>query len=382
MAKSNFNDLNLIRRKNQLTVLSLLRKGQQSCVTLKNSLNISSVAIYNILDDLVKKKLIKIESDQSAKIGRKPALYSLNADFGFFATVDFSQKFITAYLLDIFGNIVAQKSANNDDLLDKTDILNLVHILQELVDEYCSEQSPLRCICIATPGRINKDTGYFWIAARFINPTEINLEAIFRESFDCPVVVKNDISLSSIGINTHPSVAHIPNALFVHIGPGLGAALFLEGKIYEGENNAAGEFGSMMLLNHKGITSQFAMQYILDKYSPNKPISEEEFCRIYKNGDPRAEELMDEFISMLSVFINNILVILDISTVILSGHICSYGEKFLNRLQDNYLHSSHFFTKPRCIFSPLGDRAILVGCMETAFNTCVSQILEEEILQI
>ena len=377
MAKSNFNDLNLIRRKNQLAVLSLLRKERQSCVTLKNSLNISSVAIYSIIDDLLEKKLIKIESDQSAKIGRKPALYSLNAEFGFFAAVDFSQRFITAYLLDIFGNIVAQKSANNKTLLDKSDIFNLVHILQELVDEYCSEQSPLRCICVATPGRIKKDTGYFWIAARFINPTEINMEEIFRETFDCPIVVKNDITISSIGINTYPSIAHIPNALLVHIGEGLGAALFLEGKNYEGENNAAGEFGSMMLLNHKGITSQFAISYVLEKYSPDNPISEEEFCRIYKNGDPRAEELMDEYISMLSVFINNILVILDISTVILSGSICSFGEKFLNRLQDNYLHSSHFLTQPRCIFSPLGDNAILVGCMETAFNTCISQILEE-----
>ena len=376
MAKSNFNDLNLIRRKNQLAILSLLRKEQQSCVTLKNSLNISSVAIYNIIDDLLEKKLIKVESDQSAKIGRKPALYSLNADFGFFAAVDFSQRFITAYLLDIFGNVVAQKSANNDHLLDKNDILNLVHILHELVDEYCSEKTPLRSICIATPGRIKKDTGYFWIAARFINPTEINMEKIFREAFDCPVVVKNDITLSSIGINTHPSIAHIHNALLIHIGEGLGAALFLEGKNFEGENNAAGEFGSMMLLNQKGITSQFAISYVLEKYSPDKPISVEEFCRIYKNGDPRAEELLDEFISMLSVFINNILVILDISTVLLDGNICSFGEKFLNRLQNDYLRSSHFLTQPRCIFSPLGDRAILVGCMETAFNTSISQILE------
>ena len=376
MEKSNFNDLNLIRRKNQLAVLSLLRKDRQSCVTLKNSLNISSVAIYNILDDLLEKRLIKIESDQSAKIGRKPALYSLNAEFGFFAAVDFSQRFITAHLLDIYGNVVAQKSANNGHLLDKSDVLDLIHILQELKAAHCSEKSPLRCICISTPGRVKKDTGYFWIAARFINPTEINMENMFREYFDCPIIVKNDISLASIGINAHPSTEHIQNALLVHVGEGLGAALFLNGKNYEGENNAAGEFGSTLLLDHKGITSRFSIDYVLKQYSPDKPISEKEFARIYINGDPRAEELFDEYTSMLSVFINNILVILDISTIILSGNICTFGEKFLNRLQNTYLHSSHFLTQPRCIFSPLGERAILVGCMETAFNASILQILE------
>lgn len=380
MAKSNFQDLNLIRRKNQMDIFSLLRKGEQSCVTLTESLNISKVAVYSVMEDLLGLNITKMQSDQSSKIGRKPAIYSLNAQFGLFAAVDFSKKYISVDLFDIFGKVVEHRNAKNGDYLDKSDIYDVVKILREMTNKHCNDNFPLRCICIATPGRINKSTGYFWIAARFRNPTEISLEKIFKESFDCSVIVQNDIVLAAIGINNHPDLKNIPNSLLLHIGSSMGAALYLNGKCYEGENNAACEFGSTLLFNREPITSKLSLANLLEKYEriTGTSISDEKFKDLFLQGDTTAVQIFDEYIATLSVAINNILVMLDISTVIFSGNICAFGDRFLNRLQNHYLNASHFFARPRCLFSPLGDNAILAGCVETALTVGVKHILDTE----
>ena len=378
MAKSNFQDLNRIRRKNQMDIFSLLRKGEQSCVSLTESLNISKVAIYSVIDDLLGQNIIRIQSDQSSKIGRKPSLYSLNADFGLFAAVDFSEKYIAVDLFDIFGNVVEHQNAKNDNYLDKQDVYAVVDLLRDMERRRCNANYPLRCICIATPGRINRDTGYFWIAARFIDPKEINLEKIFTEAFDCRVIVKNDMNMAAIGINNHPDLIDIPNSLLLHIGSGIGAALFLNGKCYEGEHNAACEFGSTFLFNRESIISKLSYGKLVSDYMQIKgeAISEEGFAELYLQNDETVEKIFDEYIATLSVAINNILVMLDISTVIFSGSICSFGEKFLDRLQNHYLRASHFLVQPHCMFSPLGDNAILAGCIETALTSGIKHILD------
>lgn len=376
MAKPNFNDLNLIRRKNQMSVFSLLRNGKQSCNSLIKVLDISKVSVYNVLEDLQSLNMIKAQSDQTAKLGRKPTLYSLNVRFGLFAAIDFSQERISVDLFDIFGKVIEHKNAENDLCLDKSDIYAVVKLLREMAAVHCTEESPLRCICIATPGRIDKKTGYFWLAARFKKPQEINLEKIFHEAFDCCVIVKNDLNLAAAGINNHSNMSAVPNSLLLHIGNSIGASLYLNGKCYEGENNAACEFGSTLLFDGAPLTSKINLGTLLSEYQEitGTPITLERFIESYRQSDPIVEKIFDEYISTLSIAIHNILVMIDISTVIFNGSICRFGDKFLNRLQ-NHLQSVCFFVQPHCMFSPLGKDAILAGCIETTLTAGINYAL-------
>lgn len=379
MATPNFNDLNLIRRKNQMNVFSLLRKKKQSCNSLIKVLDISKVSIYNVLEDLLRLNIIKTQIDQTSKIGRKPTLYSLNAEFGLFAAIDFSQACICIDLFDIFGKVVEHRQTERKTRLDKNDIYAVADMLKDMVSTRCSEKFPLHCICIATPGRIDKKTGYFWLAARFTNSKEINLEQIFRKAFHCCVIVKNDINLAAAGINTHASMQSVPNSLLLHIDNSIGASLYLNGECYEGEHNTACEFGSMLLFDNALLISKIALQQLINKYESlsGKLVTLEKFIELYQQDDPIAEQIFDEYVSTISVALHNFLVMIDISTVIFSGSICLFGEKFLNCLQ-KHLHSNCFFVQPHCMISPLGNDAILVGCIETALTVGINYVLNNE----
>ena len=91
MAKSSFKGLSLIRKDNQKKVVSILKKyGNASCAQLSSTLNLSNVALYNIMEDLRQKNIVKAMSDKSTIVGRKPSIYALNESFGLFAVVDYS----------------------------------------------------------------------------------------------------------------------------------------------------------------------------------------------------------------------------------------------------------------------------------------------------
>ena len=67
---------------------------------------------------------------------------------------------------------------------------------------------------------------------------------------------------------------------------------------------------------------------------------------------------------------------LDLSTVIINGNLSLLGDKYLDAVSE-YVHSNVFSKTTKCCFSPLGDKAILLGATETAVQTGIYAALEQ-----
>lgn len=386
MAKSSFQGLSLIRKDNQKKVISILKAGGScSCAQLNKTLPFSSVALYNVMDDLVKKNIVKSVADNKSNVGRKPSLYALNERFGLFAGVDYSSPRIKIDIFDIYGNSLISEQTDERFYLSIDDVKYSIDRLSSLLESKNLCDLQIKAVCICTPGRIDKETGYFWKAAKFIDCTKINLFNMFREKFDCPIVVKNDMHIALIGHKNIEPLNTTNSALYYHISESAGATLYINGEIFEGENGYAGEFGSVTDYDDTPLITEISLGSMIRRYlnlssSPenNKLIdqSRDEFIQKFLADDENVVKTVDQAAKMLAVSISNIVVMLDITTVIINGNLSLLGDKYLERL-NKYLNQNEFSKKTRCYFSPLKEKANYYGLVETAIQTGIYAALDE-----
>ena len=193
-----------LRRKNKNSIIELLRKKTQSYSDLARELKLSNTAIANIVDDLISENVVYRESDSK---GRGGINLSINADYGYVVAVDLSRWQIILSAADFGSNILT--TATIDDItFKKGDIEKIVAAVEALTKREELKGRTLRCIAVASPGKIDKKSGKFILNPRFREIGNISLQAVFEEAFGCKVVIKNDINLALLGAllsHTHSS---------------------------------------------------------------------------------------------------------------------------------------------------------------------------------
>ncbi len=380
MRKNRFRGLSLIRKQHQLKVLSILQRRDSTCPSLAKHLGLSKVALYRIAEELLTKDLIKVTDPVKTSIGRHPTKISLNENFGYFAAVDFSPRCFKIIIFDIVGKILAEHTAEAVDIITLSDIQKTTVILQDMWKSLGYPDESLKQICICTPGRIDQATGYFWMAARYENAESINLHQLFSEAFPCNVVVKNDMQLALVGYTSYIEQHRIKDLLFLYLGSGVGAALYLNGQAHNGATDTAGEFGSSLDFEGNSLSQRITLFGLCGQYTELKQlptrISPAKFVELFKGHDPLAMELAAKAAKALAIAINNLITVIDIPVVLLSGDTCDLGDEFAAMVTEN-LRMPHFYNPPQCIFMNNGRKSMLDGCIKTAINSCFENILDE-----
>ncbi len=382
MKKNTFDGLNRIRRKHQMKVFNLLRTGDDTAAHLAQKLGLSKVSLYIILEELLQKNIITANAVKKVAVGRKPSLLSLNENYGYFAAVDFASGPIKIIIFNILGKIISEKYTEDKSYISMEDIQNTVDVLQEMLREHCIPRSELKQICICSPGRIDKKTGYFWIAAKFIDYTSINLEKIFSEAFGCNTTVKNDMHLALRGNGDYIAANGFDNVLYLYLGRAVGAGLFLNGKVHDGPTNAAGEFGSTVDFNGEPLPKQISLFGLVSQYvartDGQKEMTEDAFVEKYKQEDALAVDIVNTATKKLAIAISNLISVLDIPVILIAGDLHKLGERFVNTLNE-YLNNPFFYTPPRCILLDNGRAAMMHGCIDTAIEEGIHNALNDEI---
>ncbi len=381
MKKNTFDGLNRIRRKHQMKVFKLLRTGDDTAAHLAQKLGLSKVSLYIILDELLEKNIIKASTVKKVTAGRRPSLLSLNENYGYFAAVDFASGPIKIIIFNILGQILAERQLQEIPYIAMEHIQATVDTLNDMLAECSIPKEELKQLCICTPGRIDKKTGYFWMAAKFIDYKNINLEKIFSEAFGCNTVVKNDMHLALTGNEDYMESNGFDNVLYLYVGGSVGAGLYINGRVHDGPTNAAGEFGSTTDFSGNPLARQITFFGMTQQYTNlancEECITKNKFVELYHQKDTLAVQVVNEAARKLSIAISNLISVLDIPVILIAGEIHKLGQPFADCL-NKYLNSPIFYTPPRCILLENGRSAMLNGCIDTAIEEGIFNTLSSE----
>ncbi len=354
-----------VRKVNTLMIVDELSHRETSGTDLKKLLCLSSATISSILNELLNKQIIKVSqtTSQYGK-GRKRVLYSLNNIYGYILCVNISNLHAKISL----SNLKCEVLDSIDIKIDKYDTNSIYQVILEaskLVME-AKEKLPLLNIVISVPGRVNKNTNELLLSKQFDEEIIRNnfIQKMFKKQFgeNIPIYLANDINLFAIGEQIAGELKGVENAIFLSVDYGIGGSIIFENKIFDGDKGYAGEFG-LVSAYQDGVSAPIdefvSLRVLMNKASKivKRDVLKDELFTLVKDNKEVHDLVMDSA-KTLGAALTELINVLDISTVVISGKVVLFGDEYLKIVQDTMKNSVN---KPQVLFSKLKDDGESIG---------------------
>ena len=150
-----------------------------------------------------------------------------------------------------------------------------------------------------------------------------------------------------VTLERRPNAAALAEALFgagknyssiVYLtsGRGVGAGIFLDGKIYRGRYGTAGEIGLLRLPGGGRVEEKARPSALTAEFSKRKGggNSFAEFLTAYQQGDPDAVELANENAEQLAFAAETAANLFDPEAIILGGRALEFGNSWFQRFKE------------------------------------------------
>jgi predicted NBD/HSP70 family sugar kinase len=229
------------------------RNGNCTIADLCAELGLSTPKINNVLNDLIAEGLVKDYGKLQSRGGRKPNIYGLVMESGYFLGVDVKQSHINIGLTDLQKNLVhlverIPYQLNND----KESLQNLCDLINNFLKEAPVKRDKILGAGVNLSGRINYATGYSY---SFFHFNEEPLSKVLENSLGLRIFLENDSRAMAYGEFSTGIVRDEKNVLFLNIDYGMGVGIMIDSQLYYGKSGFAGEFGHIPFFNNEIICS-------------------------------------------------------------------------------------------------------------------------------
>lgn len=393
-----------LRQTNARGLLQLLQANHPcSKADLVRFSGLSAPTVSSGIAHLERLGLVEQLGDGESSGGRPPGLLRFNARHGYVAGVDIGGTRVRMMLADLSGNAIAQSSLLLEEG-QKTPkaVCQLIH--HGLKDMCKQSGTPLRKLLHLTagaPGITNVDQGVVLSAPNLKDWNDVPLRELLERVTGIPSVVENDTNLAAVGEYWRGAALGIESFIFIALGTGVGAGIFINGRLHRGAQWSAGEIGYMGVSGKKrvpmrmrdlgqleqviggaGIEEEWRRQ-LLAKDDGHTPYAKETLAHLTTlrasqifdlaaEGDRAALEVVGYSSGILADAIADISLLLNPEVVVLGGGVGSHPE--LCRATER-LVQRHEFAQPKLRSSSLGTQAQLHGAVCTSLSAVESLIL-------
>jgi len=234
------------RRRNLRTLLYALDSaGEATAAHLAELTGLSVATISRGLSFLKSKKLVIQRRKDTAEVGRRPDVFSINGAYAHCFYCRLYGDAISGYLLDLSGKVVAKESVEaTADMTVEAFLEKLLAMQQSLLQKKRSSGCILT-VSLAIPGLVDAGSGIISRIPNFPHFENVELAAKVENTLGHPCFIYNAARLSAVGAYLQNS-DRIRSLVYMDITgeSGIGAGIVLDGKLYEG---LAGEVGDMVI---------------------------------------------------------------------------------------------------------------------------------------
>jgi Transcriptional regulator/sugar kinase len=236
---------------NEAIVLNLIREHQPISriqINRTTGLKISTVTV--ITRRLMDKGLIVEQGVAPSNGGRKPRLLGLRPEKVCVVGIDIGVTRTTLALGDFNGEIIHQQVIATGrrplPFIDK-----LIQSVERLMASQ-KDQVEFEGIGISATGIVDSAAGRIVFSPN-LGWQDIDIRAMFEKRLSLPITVDNDARASALAEIWHGRgrQAGSMHLVFVTVNEGVGTGIVVNGQLFRGSSEGAGEFGHLSL-NHNG----------------------------------------------------------------------------------------------------------------------------------
>jgi len=380
----------LLKEMNAREVLRVLRQNTPcSRADLVRLTGLTAPTVSAAIERLIDEKLVESLGFGSSNGGRRPNMLRFNAQYGYVLAVDLGGTVLRVALADMNGTIVGKWSASSRSGSSPEQVIKLIRSgLEHLTRQAGLPMKAVNMVAAGIPGITDVDAGTVISAPNLMNWRNVPFRQLLESALGTMAVVENDVNLAAMGENWRGAARDASNFVFLALGTGIGAGIYLNGQIVHGADWTAGEVGYMhvpgtpdtafaldkegsleSVIGGRGIEQAWrnklckAAKAQQRKFPPN--LTAMEIFELGREGNPDAAEILQLASHILADAIFNISLIIDCSLFVLGGGVgmsTALYDATRRRLDRNELLC------PQLVLSTLGQDAQLVGAIRLALE--------------
>lgn len=215
--------------------------GNSTILELAKDSSLSVPTVSKAVAELLELGYVKEYGKQEAGEGRRPNLYGLNPESGYFVGVEIKVGFVNLGLMNFRGDLVEiddNVPCRIDNTMESVD--ELCGLVVDFINKTDVDRASILNATFCISGRVNSDSGY---SHTLYNFSEQPLTNLLSERIGYPVCIENDTRAFAYGEFMKGAVKGEKDVLFVNVSWGLGLGIILGGELYKGKSGFAGEFG-------------------------------------------------------------------------------------------------------------------------------------------
>lgn len=234
----------------------------------------------------------------------------------------------------------------------------------QAIDQVCakatSPDGSLQGIGICAPGPLDPNTGVI------LNPPNVPCWRNFpladeiSRKYNVPVKVDNDANAAALAEALWGAGRGFRNIFYATLGTGIGTGIVFDGHIYHGRTGAAAE-GGHVSIDYRGpicacgkpgcievfasgpaiarraqalLSANGTQASVLKRLANGNGVTTQMVGEAYAQGDPVAAETLHETVQLLSLWLGNMIDLLEPDVIIIGGGVAAMMKAFLGEIRD------------------------------------------------
>jgi glucokinase len=331
----------------------------------------------------------------SSNGGRPPHLIRFNSKLGYVIGADIGTSVVRAALADLDGAVIEEWVAGtNSNSTPKRVAALILGCVRKLLSRHEIPANKILALAAGVPGITNARSGTVLSAP--ILPSgwsDVHLRQILETETGISASIENDVNLAAVGESWCGIARGVKDFVFLTVGTGVGAGIFVDGHLYHGSDWAAGEIGYLYvpgteeaplaihrpgslesIIGARGIERSWRkLRRGSHRTDPRLPddMGVADIFDLAAKGENQAAEILQRTARILADAITNVCVILSSSLVVLGGRVGSHPALFE---ATGRIVNRNEFCRPRLALSALGRKAPLYGAVRLALSAAEAKI--------
>lgn len=239
-----------MKKHNMKLVLNCIRQhGSISRKQVAKNIGLTSATVTNIVNHFIDHKYVLEIGEVESGPGRKPIMLKLNPTIGYIVGMELNTSDIITVLVDFDGNVV---QANNREINinegRKKVIDYLVEEFEKIIQDNHVQKEKILGLGFVSAGPYNQKDGIMINPPNFPGWVNVPIRDILKQRTGVEVVFERESTAAALGEYWFGHASGVQSLFFTNVyNIGLGGGLVINGDIYHGFKDGAGEIGHMVV---------------------------------------------------------------------------------------------------------------------------------------
>lgn len=343
----------VVQKENNLSLILhyLIRNRSCTRVWLSQETGLTQAAVGKHISQLMEWGMVTESEGVATGNGRRPLKLELNGQKYRSIAIRINRDYITCAIYDMLGKQYVHKYISISPEEGAAAALSkMLIVVGELIER--SDIKPI-CIGVAVAGPYNRRTGRIVLMSGFPGWEDIDIKYELENAFSIQTFVEHDANCGALAENWFGNYPPGSNIIFIAADKGIGAGMVINGKIYQGRDGFAGEFGHSSInvfgprcecgnngcLELYGTINVMLRSYTQQVCGPMGSgidpamITDDYFINMVKSGEPTAVEIYRNTVSYLGFGVVGLINTMSPDAVIFSDKIIFAKELFLDTIK-------------------------------------------------